>query len=96
MGSRNRGECYREFPGFFPGFSEGGGGEGVLGVCSRAPLGRGDLQSCDPRAFASLRPWAWFFGPVGPGGVGGDLGVCLGRVGWAVVWSGRSPMLSRG
>jgi hypothetical protein len=60
-------------PEFFGPFAASGGC--VAGVCrggsSCAPLGRRELESCDPRAFALLRPWAEFFGPFGPLGSGG-------------------------
>jgi hypothetical protein len=55
-----------------------------LGVCSRAPLGRGDIRSRHPRAFALLSPWAGGLGArwAGKGacgetrgfGPGGDSG----------------------
>jgi hypothetical protein len=59
-------------PEFFGPFAASGGC--VPGDCrggsSCAPLGRRELESCDPRAFALLRSWAEFFGPFGPLGSG--------------------------
>ena len=56
-----------------------------MAECSRAPLGRRDLQSWNPspRAFALLRPWARFLRPVGPGRDGRWSWGLLGREGWA-------------
>jgi hypothetical protein len=64
------------------GFVGAGRGWAVAGF-SRAPLGRRDLQSWNPRAFALLRPWARFLRPVGPGRDGRWSWGLLGREGWA-------------
>jgi hypothetical protein len=57
-----------------------------LGGSSCAPLGRREMEWCDPRAFALRRPWAGFFGPFGPFGPLGPLGRwafgLLGRWDW--------------
>ena len=61
------------------------------------------MISCDPRAFALLRPWAEFFGPFGPlglgGGWGGDKGgmallrwLRLGRGGFGIEVTGGTPV----
>ena len=65
-------------------------------------MGRRGLESCDPRAFALRRPWAWFFGPVGPLGLGGgwcgDKGgtPLLRRGGWIGRRQGRDALAAAG